>query len=139
MTGLSDDIVGLTDLVLQDALARHRRNLTRQRALREEAAQLDEMRAAAHARGTGCGPAQLAGADLAWGAWLSDRKSRIRQEDLQLRLLLDQSQGAARAAFSRHQAALALAKEDADTARLATERKRQRTLDALLLLQACRD
>lgn len=129
-----DDLTEATDLMLQQELDRHRRNLAETARLETELAQVDGMRRAAQADMATIGARQMLGADSLWQGWLVNKRAEILRQSAIARAQEADSLARARTAFSRVEAAQSLAQQEIMEKRKRRLKAEAEAIDALGVL-----
>ncbi|MBV2359340.1 hypothetical protein KUH32_06120 [Thalassococcus sp. CAU 1522] len=104
MSHENETLTHLSNLLLDQALARHRRNLAQERQSRIEVEGIDALRREALSREGDFGLRERLGADLLWHGWLLTRRATLLREQAQYRVRQEQSLIEARLAFGKAQA-----------------------------------
>lgn len=136
---MSDDIDALmkvTALLRERALEQYRRDLAEEVRLQAEKDRIDALRMQVFSADQALDARRLTGADTLWQGWLAGRRGQLNQEIAMARARQAHSINAARAAFSRDEAAKDMAHREAvarGRARLAAE---EVSLEALSRLSA---
>lgn len=135
MTTEFDELVRITAVLQERALAKYRDILSEERQLRQELAEIEQLRRAAMTEDSSAHARRISGVDAQWQAWLVQRQTRINQQLALCQVRKAERQDAARLSFGRQDVASGLAAEAARTDKVARRGKDEESLRELALLR----
>lgn len=135
MTQDLTELVQISDMLKERALAEHRKNVQESQRIAQEIEQIDTLRQQALRDENSLMARRSVGADALWDSWLMRRRAELMREAAIARAYETESLTRARAAFAKSEASQSVLKDEILARRKDKLRKAADVLDDLSVLR----